>query len=122
MTAASPKIPMPNPFYRCAGPNCGLLKRSTDRWWLMWTSFGEYNRPLLVSMPVGRRNSSPRRHAACVRGALRAEAAVAVHGQCSRKRPQAVGGLNNVDRLRLTFLIFRASYLHREVDSGARMS
>jgi hypothetical protein len=51
MTAASPKIPMPNPFYRCAGPNCGLLKRSTDRWWLMWTSFGEYNRPLLYLCP-----------------------------------------------------------------------
>ena len=49
--SASPKIPMPNSFYRCAGPNCGLLKRSTDRWWLMWTSFGEYNRPLLYLCP-----------------------------------------------------------------------
>lgn len=34
-------------FYRCAGPNCGLLKQATDRWWLMWTSFGEFNRPVL---------------------------------------------------------------------------
>lgn len=34
-------------FYRCAGPNCGLLKQSTDRWWLMWTSLGEFNRPVL---------------------------------------------------------------------------
>ena len=36
-----------HPFYRCAGPNCGVQKGSADRWWLMWTSFGEYNRPLL---------------------------------------------------------------------------
>jgi len=34
-------------FFRCAGPNCGQLKRATDRWWLMWTSFGEFNRPVL---------------------------------------------------------------------------
>ena len=34
-------------FYRCAGPNCGLLKQATDRWWLMWTSFGDFNRPVL---------------------------------------------------------------------------
>jgi hypothetical protein len=34
-------------FYRCAGPNCGLLKQSNDRWWLMWTSFGDFNRPVL---------------------------------------------------------------------------
>lgn len=36
-----------NALYRCAGPNCGILKRSSDRWWLMWTSFGEFNRPVL---------------------------------------------------------------------------
>jgi hypothetical protein len=35
------------PFYRCAGPNCGLLKRSNDRWWIMWTSFGDFDRPVL---------------------------------------------------------------------------
>jgi len=34
-------------FYRCAGPNCGTLKGVTDRWWLMWTSFGDFNRPVL---------------------------------------------------------------------------
>jgi hypothetical protein len=39
--------PVANSFYRCAGPNCGVQKGSADRWWLMWTSFGEYNRPLL---------------------------------------------------------------------------
>jgi hypothetical protein len=47
----TPKIPLLNPFYRCAGPNCGILKRSTDRWWLMWTSFAEYNRPVLYLCP-----------------------------------------------------------------------
>jgi hypothetical protein len=51
MQAASPNFPIPNTFYRCAGPNCGLLKSSTDRWWLMWTSFGEYDRPLLYLCP-----------------------------------------------------------------------
>ena len=73
----------------------------------------------VVSMPVGRGHRCPRRHTARVRGALCAEAAVAVHGECSGKRTQAVGWLNNVDQLRLTFLIFRASYLHRDLDSGA---
>jgi hypothetical protein len=38
-------------FYRCAGPNCGLLKGSTDRWWLMWSSFGEFSRPVLSLSP-----------------------------------------------------------------------
>jgi len=38
-------------FYRCAGPNCGILKRANDRWWLMWTSFGEFNRPTLYLSP-----------------------------------------------------------------------
>jgi hypothetical protein len=38
-------------FYRCAGPNCGLLKGSADRWWLMWSSFGEFSRPVLSLSP-----------------------------------------------------------------------
>ncbi|HEY7098359.1 MAG TPA: hypothetical protein VH437_16665 [Terriglobales bacterium] len=45
---------MPNPalpFYRCAGPNCGVLKGMSDRWWLMWTSFGELDRPVLYLCP-----------------------------------------------------------------------
>src|ERR1041384_5983885 len=33
--------------YRCSGPNCDQVKNSQDRWWMMWTSFGEYNRPVL---------------------------------------------------------------------------
>ena len=51
MEAAISKVPIPNPLYRCAGPNCGLLKGSADRWWLMWTSFGEYDRPVLYLCP-----------------------------------------------------------------------
>ena len=51
MQAARSTIPMPNALYRCAGPNCGLLKRSTARWWLMWTSFGAYSRPVLYLCP-----------------------------------------------------------------------
>lgn len=35
------------PFHRCAGPNCGQIKNPNDRWWLMWTSLGSYNRPVL---------------------------------------------------------------------------
>ena len=40
-------MPPVNPFYRCSGPNCGLIKNSSDRWWLMWTSSEEHNRPML---------------------------------------------------------------------------
>jgi len=36
-----------NILYRCAGPNCGILKRDNDRWWLMWTSFAQFDRPVL---------------------------------------------------------------------------
>jgi hypothetical protein len=42
---------IPNPYYRCAGPNCGLLKGASDRWWLMWTSFGDYTAPVLFLAP-----------------------------------------------------------------------
>ena len=38
---------VPHAFYRCAGPNCGLVKGATDRWWLMWASMNEYKRPVL---------------------------------------------------------------------------
>src|SRR5450432_3988220 len=38
---------VPDVSYRCSGPNCDQVKNSQDRWWMMWTSFGEYNRPVL---------------------------------------------------------------------------
>jgi hypothetical protein len=42
---------VPNPFYRCAGPNCGTLKGNSDRWWLMWTSFANLDVPVLYLCP-----------------------------------------------------------------------
>ena len=69
-----------NLFYRCAGPNCGILKRSSDRWWLMWTSFGEYDRPVLFLCPWDEEIAS-RGYATHLWRAVRAEAAIAVHGQ-----------------------------------------
>jgi len=32
-------LQIPGPFHRCAGPNCGVMKGLSDRWWIMWTSF-----------------------------------------------------------------------------------
>ncbi len=48
---AAARNPIPNPFYRCAGPNCGALKGVTNRWWVMWTSFGDYGVPVLHVAP-----------------------------------------------------------------------
>ena len=39
-------------FYRCAGPNCGMLKRTNDRWWLMWTSAVNFNQPVQNSPAI----------------------------------------------------------------------
>ncbi|HXP16713.1 MAG TPA: hypothetical protein VN868_06395 [Terriglobales bacterium] len=46
MKTGKPLAPA-NLMYRCAGPNCGTLKGATDHWWLMWTSFSDFNRPVL---------------------------------------------------------------------------
>ena len=51
MTAGNSNTPASHPVYRCAGPNCGVVKRSADRWWMMWTSFAEFNRPVLYLCP-----------------------------------------------------------------------
>jgi hypothetical protein len=32
-------VQIPSSFNRCAGPNCGILKGASDRWWVMWSSF-----------------------------------------------------------------------------------
>jgi hypothetical protein len=42
---------IPSPFLRCAGPNCGVQKGGSDRWWVMWSSFGEYEIPVLHLAP-----------------------------------------------------------------------
>jgi hypothetical protein len=44
-------IGVPNPFYRCSGPNCGILKELGNHWWLMWTSGVEYGVPVLYLAP-----------------------------------------------------------------------
>lgn len=38
-------------FYRCAGPNCGIMKNAHDRWWLMWTSMEQFKTPVLYLAP-----------------------------------------------------------------------
>ena len=38
-------------MHRCAGPNCGLLKGQNNRWWVMWTSYGEWGAPTLFLAP-----------------------------------------------------------------------
>lgn len=40
-----------NPLYRCAGPNCGVLKGASDRWWVMWSSFGDHGVPVMHLAP-----------------------------------------------------------------------
>ena len=47
MKLSNLKNPVASPFYRCAGPNCGILKQSSDRWWLMWTSSEQFEQPAL---------------------------------------------------------------------------
>lgn len=42
---------IPSTFYRCAGPNCGVLKGSSDRWWVMWSSFGDHELPVMHIAP-----------------------------------------------------------------------
>jgi len=48
---AEPLAFSPSPFYRCAGPNCGILKGTSDRWWVMWTSIGERETPVMHLAP-----------------------------------------------------------------------
>jgi hypothetical protein len=40
-----------SPFFRCAGPNCGVLKGASDRWWIMWSSFSDSQIPLMHLAP-----------------------------------------------------------------------
>jgi hypothetical protein len=40
-----------SPFYRCAGPNCGVLKGESDRWWVMWSSINDYGLPVMHLAP-----------------------------------------------------------------------
>ena len=40
-----------DPAQRCAGPNCGLLRREGDQWWLMWLSYRDGKYPVLSICP-----------------------------------------------------------------------
>src|SRR5438445_437850 len=51
MSVVGSKTRIANPFYRCAGPNCGIVKGSTDHWWVIWTPFAEFNKPVLYLCP-----------------------------------------------------------------------
>ena len=42
---------IPSVFYRCAGPNCGLQKGGSDRWWVMWSSSEEGDVPVMHLAP-----------------------------------------------------------------------
>lgn len=42
---------IPSPFYRCAGPNCGVLKGGSERWWVMWSSIDDYGHPVMHLAP-----------------------------------------------------------------------
>ncbi len=44
-------VEIPSAFYRCAGPNCGIQKGISDRWWIMWTSLGDRKIPLMHLAP-----------------------------------------------------------------------
>lgn len=42
---------IPSEFLRCAGPNCGVQKGVSDRWWVMWSTIGEYGVPEMHLAP-----------------------------------------------------------------------
>ena len=42
---------IPGGFYRCAGPNCGVMKGASDRWWILWSSFDEHEIPVMHLAP-----------------------------------------------------------------------
>ena len=42
---------LPGSFSRCAGPNCGVMKGVSDRWWIMWTSLGDDGIPVMHVAP-----------------------------------------------------------------------
>jgi hypothetical protein len=42
---------IPSTFYRCAGPNCGVQKGASDRWWVMWSSISDHEAPLMHLAP-----------------------------------------------------------------------
>jgi hypothetical protein len=75
-------VQIPSAFYRCAGPNCGVLKGASDRWWVMWSSFDDHDAPVMHLAPWDDK-LAVQAGALHVCGEGCAQIAVAVHGQCS---------------------------------------
>lgn len=44
-------IPTPTTYYRCAGPNCGAVKGTSNHGWIMWTSYEGFDVPVLFLAP-----------------------------------------------------------------------
>ena len=42
---------VPSSFHRCAGPGCGVQKGVSDRWWIMWSSFDDFDVPVMHLAP-----------------------------------------------------------------------
>jgi hypothetical protein len=40
-------LQVPSALHRCAGPNCGVMKGISDRWWVMWSSLDERKIPVM---------------------------------------------------------------------------
>ncbi|MFZ1919298.1 MAG: hypothetical protein WAU58_17125 [Terriglobales bacterium] len=40
-----------SPFYRCSGPNCGVMKGASDHWWVMWSSLDDDSVPVMQLAP-----------------------------------------------------------------------
>jgi hypothetical protein len=45
------KRAQPDPAQRCAGPNCGTIRREGQQWWLMWLSYRDGQYPVLSLCP-----------------------------------------------------------------------
>ena len=45
------KPSQPDAMQRCAGPNCGILRRPGEQWWLMWLSYRDGEYPVLSMCP-----------------------------------------------------------------------
>ena len=85
LTMSENLLRIPSPFYRCAGPNCGVLKGGSDRWWIMWSLVWRLRIAGDASGALGRKTGFAGRRDACLRRGVRAETAVAVHGKCNRE-------------------------------------
>ena len=41
----------PDPAQRCSGPNCGVIRRPGEQWWLMWLTYRDGAYPVLSLCP-----------------------------------------------------------------------